>query len=249
MAAIVRIAVCDDMSVHTSHILKLLDGYQKKRPGIKLDPYSFDSGNKLLESINAGQLFDIYLLDIIMPEPNGIDLAHKIRLFDEDVPLVFLTQSSNYALDAFGVSAIQYILKPVNPIKLYSILDKIIASRKSEKDSFLTVTTSEGHTVTLLYSSIIEVESFNRALLFHLEGGETVKSKTIRTSFRQAVSKLLEDKRFLSFHQSFVINMTYVLEIRNRFFVMKNGMEISIPKPKYSATKKAYLNYLEESGK
>ena len=242
----IRIALCDDMPVHTSHILMLLDGYQKKRPGIKLRTYSFDSGEKLLESINEGQRFDVYLLDIIMPELDGIMLAQQIRLLDIDEPLIFLTQSASYALDAFSVSAVQYILKPICPCELYPILDKVITARDRDKDSFLTVT-SPGRTVSLAYSAIIVIEYVGRSLHFHLSTGEVIESRTIRTSFGVAVSELLEDSRFLSVHQSFVINLDHVRELRNRSFLMRNGMDISVPRLKYSAVKKAYLNYLEES--
>ena len=242
----IRIALCDDMPVHTSHILMLLDGYQKKRPGVKLRTYSFDSGDKLLESINKGQSFDLYLLDIIMPELDGIMLAQQIRLMDIDAPLIFLTQSASYALDAFGVSAVQYILKPISPCELYPVLDKVIASQGREKDRFFTVV-SPGRTVTLVYSSIIVVEYVGRTLHFHLSTGEIIESKTIRTSFGVAVSALLADVRFLSVHQSFVINLDHVRELRSRSFLMRNGMDILIPRLKYSAVKKAYLNYLEKS--
>ena len=243
----IRIALCDDMPVHTSHILVLLDGYQKKRPGVNLRSYSFDSGDKLLESINQGQYFDVYLLDIIMPELDGIMLAQQIRLLDIDAPLIFLTQSASYALDAFSVSAIQYILKPVSPCELYPILDKVIAHYDRNRDSLLTVV-SPGRTVTMVYSNIIAVEYVGRSLHYHLSTGEVVESKTIRTSFGVAVSELLIDKRFLSVHQSFVVNLDHVSELRSRSFLMRNGMDISIPRLKYSAVKKAYLNYLEESG-
>lgn len=241
----IRIALCDDMPVHTSLILMLLDAYQKRRPGIKLHTYSFDSGDKLLESIHEGQCFDIYLLDILMPELDGIMLAQQIRLYDADTPMIFLTQSASYALDAFGVSAVQYILKPINPRDLYPILDKVIASQYRDKDTIMTVS-SPGRTVTLIYSSIIVIEYVGRSLHFHLSTGEIVESKTIRTSFAVAVSELLKDNRFLCVHQSFVINMDFVRELRRRSFLMRNGMDISIPRLKYSDVKKAYVNYLEE---
>ena len=242
-----RIALCDDMPVHTGHILMLLDGYQKKRPGVKISTYSFDSGDKLLESINKGQCFDIYLLDIIMPDLDGIMLAQQIRQLDIDAPLIFLTQSASYALDAFRVSAVQYILKPISPCDLYPVLDKIIASRDRGKDGFLTVA-SPGRTVTLVYSAIVVVEYVGRSLHFYLSSGEVVESKTIRTSFGVAVSELLTDNRFARVHQSFVINLDHVRELRSRSFLMKNGMDILIPRLKYSDVKKTYLNYLKESG-
>lgn len=239
-----RIAVCDDIPVHTDHVLMLLNKYQEERPGLKLNPKSFVSGSKLLEEINAGEQYDLYLLDIIMPETNGIALAQQIRLRDTNASVVFLTQSKNHALDAYGVSAIQYILKPISRDALFPILDKIIASCKKEEDKFISVS-APNRTVPVIYSSIVVVEHMGRVIRFHLDTGELIESKTIRKSFGVAIAEILEDRRFLWVHQSYIINMSQVRELRSRLFVMKNGMEISIPRPKYVGMKKAYLKYLQ----
>ena len=242
----IQIAICDDMPVHISHILILIENYKKKRPGIKLKTNSFNCGAKLLESLNDGKYFDIYMLDILMPDLDGIKLAQQIRSLDIDLPVIFLTQSENYALDAFGVSAVQYLLKPVDTHALYSILDKIIATQSQNLgDNFLTVT-CPGRMVSLAYSSITVIEYSGRSLHYYLNTGEIIESKTIRTSFGVAVSDLLTDKRFFSVHQSFVINLWYVREVRSRSILMSNGMDIPVPKLKYTAVKKAYLDYLEE---
>jgi len=224
-------------------IIELLEMYQEERPGVKLSLHGFNSAEALLIRRNEGQPFDIYLLDVIMPGTDGIVLAEKIRRLDEDVPIIFITQSDEYALDAFGVSAAQYIVKPIKKEALFSVLDKIIALQKRETDSFTSVS-SLGRVVKLLNSSIVVVENSGRALRFHLDTGETIDSKAIRTTFSSALSGLLKDKRFLWAHQSYVINMNHVKELQSRVFVMKNGMEISIPRPKYSEIKKAYLKYV-----
>lgn len=241
-----RIALCDDMIVHTKHILMLLDDYKNKRPGVDLCTESFDSGNKLIESINVGKRFDVFILDIVMPDLDGIMIARQIRRLNINSPLIFLTQSESYALDAFSVWASQYLIKPVSPGKLYPVLDKLLTPKDRDKDKLLTVS-SRGRTFTLAYSNIIVIEYVGRCLHFHLITGEVVESKTIRTSFKVAVSEVLTDDRFLNIHQSFVINLDHVSELRSRSFLMINGMDITIPRLKYSAVKKAYLDYLSMS--
>ncbi|MCL2398421.1 MAG: LytTR family DNA-binding domain-containing protein [Defluviitaleaceae bacterium] len=248
----IHIAVCDDIPEHLNHTLMLLDVYQQKRPDIKLCLHNFNSGEQLISALDMGQRFDLYLLDILMPKTNGIKLAQHIRLLDKDIPLVFLTQSTDYALDAFSVYAVQYILKPVNKDALFlvlnKLLDKLTVSQKREEERFIVVSAS-GRIVPLAHTSIIVVEHVGRILKFHLDNGCFIESKSIRTTFELSVSELLKDSRFLWVHQSYVVNMAYVSELRDRLFIMKNGMEISIPKPKYTAMKKTYLKYLAELSK
>lgn len=238
-----RVAICDDIPLYMNIALGLLEMYMEERPGVKLSMFCFNSAEKLLEKLYVGEQFDIYLLDVLMPDTDGIALAQQIRLLDKDVPLIFITQSAGHALDAFGVSAVQYIVKPIKKDALFSTLDRIISAQGKATDRVFTVS-SHGRVVTLLHSSIVLAENSGRALRFHLDTGEVIDSKAIRTTFSVALEGLLQDERFLWVHQSYVINMNHVKELRNRLFVMKNGMEVSIPRPKYASIKKAYLKFV-----
>jgi DNA-binding LytR/AlgR family response regulator len=229
------------MPLHMDVIREFLKIYQDERPGITLDLHEFFSAEELIAKIDEG--FDTYLLDVIMPETDGIALAQLIRLKDVDVPIIFITQSDNHALDAFGVSAAQYIVKPIKKESLFSVMDKIIAAQNRVSDNFISVS-AHGRVVTLLHSSIVVVENSGRALRFHLDTGEIIDSKAIRTTFSSALSALLDDKKFLWVHQSYVVNMNHVKELRSRMFIMKNGMEITVPRPKFAAVKKDYLKYV-----
>jgi DNA-binding LytR/AlgR family response regulator len=219
--------------------------YQADRPGISFDVSLFSGAEELLEKVEGGQRFDVYFLDIIMPGTNGIGLARQIRQRDVNGEMVFVTQSMDYALDAYRVNAAQYIVKPVEKESMYAVLDKIIARREQEKDLFHTLS-APGRTVTILYSNIVLIEYIGRTLRFHLTTGGYVESKTIRTAFNQALADILKDERFLWIHQSFVINMACVKELRNRSFIMANGVEITIPRPKYVTVKNRYLAYLAD---
>ena len=240
-----HVAVCDDKPAETDAILHLLNLYKSERPGVSLCPHIFNSPNALLQSIKAGQRFDIFLLDVIMPVIDGITLAKMIRQQDENVPLIFLSKSPSRALDAFSVFALQYIVKPIDKDTLFLALDKIVSSR-GRSDSFMSVS-APGRIVAIMYGSIIVAEHDRRTLKFHLFEGELVESNSIRTSFKTAVADLLKDERFLLAHQSYLINMNHVQELRRNYFLMNNGMEVIIPKLKYAGVKNTYLNYLAAS--
>lgn len=241
----VHVAICDDIIEEAQNIAALLDIYQEERPGVLLRSHIFTSPDVLLDSISSGQCFDIFLLDIVMPKMDGITLAQKIRRTNNDASLIFLTHSSSFALDAFSVFAAQYILKPADRDKLFMVLDKLVTTHFREKESFIAVS-APGRTVTLLHSSIIVTEHAGRVLRYHLTTGDFIESKAIRTPFETAVSDLLKDSRFLRVHQSYVINMAYVLELRTRYFIMTNGLEVPIPRPKFAAVKRIYLKYLAD---
>ena len=242
-----RTALCDDLREHIDITMSLISHYQDERPGAEISAHGFSSGKSLLEHLEKKHKFDLYLLDVVMPDISGMELARQIRVSDPDVPIVFLTQSTEYALEAFNVFAVQYIVKPVSKAALFPVLDKIAAAHTSEDGKFILVSASDNRLIRVLYSSVIAVERFGRVMRFHLTSGEPLDSKTIRNSFEDAVVSLLRDERFLHVHQSFVINMAHMCELRACSCLLKHGIVIPIPKPKRAGTKKRYLEYLAET--
>ena len=59
-----------------------------------------------------------------MPEMNGIELAKKLKSIDQNIKIVFVTAYTEYALDAFGADAIDYLLKPYNQKMIQKVIDK-----------------------------------------------------------------------------------------------------------------------------
>lgn len=238
-----HIAICDDSRQEMEVILALLSMYQAERPGCMLQTHSFDAGAELLGKIKTGQSFDLFLLDILMPGLSGIELARELRSQDDNVPLVFLTSTPEYALDAFNVQASHYILKPMKADSLFPVLDKIVFARNKMQDNFILVSTPDS-TVKISFSSIICVESMYHKMLFYLTDGSKLVSKNIRTPFAEAVAPLIADKRFLYAHKSYVLNMEQVKEITGNSFVMKDSTIVPVPRYKFAVAKNTYLDYI-----
>jgi DNA-binding LytR/AlgR family response regulator len=242
-----NIAICDDCPTQLDVILAHLDNYQKVRTDIKLCCESFKSGKEIIAKLDKGGFFELYLLDILMPEQDGIELAQEIRARDADAYIIFLTASPDYALHAFEVSATQYILKPFDENKLFPVLDKIISVMQPEDERHLILSTTD-KIVKIPFSSIICVELSSRSMFVYLTDGNVMKSKTIRSTFAEAAAPLLADPRFICPHKSFALNMMWVEELNNSEFIMKHGLKVPIPRYRYAEAKTAYFAWLSERG-
>ena len=242
-----RIAVCEDSPRCAEDVMTLLCQYKSGRPGLDLAVHNFSSGDDLVGGMKAGQTFDLLLLDIMMPGLSGVEVGQELRARGDDTPLVFLTSSADHALDAFRVSAVQYILKPVKECDLFPVLDKINHALKQTEERCFVVTMPE-QTVKAPRSSIVYVELAGRNLMIYLEDGSVLQSKTIRTPFLTAVSPLLEDGQFLCAHKSFVLNMAHVERLTKNSYVMKNGAKLPIPRYKYADAKASYFAWLSKQG-
>ena len=124
-----RVAICDDEKTQLS-ITKasLEDAY--KSLDLVVDTYT--SGVKLLNAIE-GIHYDLVILDIEMPELNGIDTAKHLRKIEEKTAIVFLTSHMEYALEGYEVNALRYLTKPVNTEKLLEIITYLLEQKKKDK--------------------------------------------------------------------------------------------------------------------
>ena len=121
MDTIYRIAICDDEILFTRELSSLLTHWAKKND-FSLTLYPYSNGDDLLTALRTIPV-DLIFLDIIMPLLNGIDTAKEIRSMGLTVPVIFLTSSREFALDSYDVKAFHYLLKPVNTLKLFSVMD------------------------------------------------------------------------------------------------------------------------------
>lgn len=108
-----NIAVCDDETDMLEKVALTAKRICEKE-GIDSDIICFESGTKLIDSIKSGKPFDVLLLDVIMPEQNGIELAQFLRKDIFDGSIVFISSNKEMALRGYEVSAARYLAKPVD---------------------------------------------------------------------------------------------------------------------------------------
>ena len=206
-----RIAICDDEALCLSQVTAVADEY-KNDTGIGFDAFSHPED--LLEAAEKTGGYDIYILDVIMPSLNGIELGLKLRDAGYDGKIIYLTSSEEYSLDAFRVKAFDYIIKPILKEAFYKAVDEAASAISQKKDKALLVKSKE-RSVKLTYDSIMYAEFNKRAISYYLVGGRVVESVTVKTAFSQAMADLLADKRFTACGQSMVVNLDHITEVEN----------------------------------
>jgi DNA-binding LytR/AlgR family response regulator len=103
-----KIAICDDNRQDLLHIASLVETYRNTRK-TELTYVSFQNATELLSTLEGGN-YDVLLLDVLMPGINGIQAAREIREQDEQVKIIFLTSSPEFAVESYSVQAYYSIL-------------------------------------------------------------------------------------------------------------------------------------------
>jgi len=234
----INIAICDD----TIEELEIISSYVSKNIkdlDISFKISSFSEGQDLLEHINLYKKnFDVIFLDIYMKFSNGIDIARRIRDFDKECKIIFITSSKDHAIDSYDVSALHYILKPINEEKLSNAIKIAIESLHKENKQVVIMNKKGNYRIS--YKDILYVESKARVVNIYLKSSEVISFYSKLEDFFQS----LKDERFLRCHKSFFVNMDYILKIENNCAFMCNNVIIPITSSKIVVIKEEYFNYL-----
>ena len=119
-----EIVICEDDRIELDMVYEKLRAVLG-RAAIGTGIVRFSSGRELLTHVRNGRRFGLYILDILLGETeSGIEVARQIRTLDTDAQIAFLTNSREYAVDAFAVRAIHYLVKPVTEEGLMSVVER-----------------------------------------------------------------------------------------------------------------------------
>lgn len=233
-----KIAFCDDEISMLNKLQVLLDEYRVDR-NREIEYTAFCNPLELLAAIERGSRFDVLLLDVIMPGENGMDTAAEIRQYDNNIKIIFLTSSAEFAVQSYAVNAFFYQLKPVNAESFFQVMDAVLDECEKEQTNSLILRCKSGITrielKTLEYCEVI-----HRTLFLHLTSGKVLESPG---SLDELYSQLEPYGNFLRPHRSYLVNLEHVRNLSARAITMSCLTEIPIPRGKYNEVKNAFLEY------
>jgi two-component system LytT family response regulator len=153
----------------------------------------------------------LIFLDIQLSGETGFDL---LELIDNSIKIIFVTAYDEFAIRAFEINAIDYLLKPVNPERLKVATDRVIKREKAQKSEQRSYEYSDSIYVRLnnyasrfiKISSITFIEPIgNYSKIFTIEGKHCLVLKTLKQWQEE-----LPDNNFVRIHRSSIVNIEQV---------------------------------------
>ncbi|WP_273566123.1 LytR/AlgR family response regulator transcription factor [Maribacter halichondriae] len=156
--------------------------------------------------IMNSQQVDLLFLDIQMPEIKGTDFA---KLLPQHVQVIFTTAYSEYALEGFELSALDYLLKPITFERFLAAVSKAKGTSEEKSDS---ITVKSGYDLhKLKYSDILYIESDSEYVVYH-----TAPSKIMSNQSLKKLEDLLPNDIFMRVHRSYIVNTQKVSALKGR---------------------------------
>lgn len=231
-----RIAVCDDNPIFLQQISNIIMLWKANMPHTVCE--TFDNADALIFS-HKSMPFDIIFLDILMPMLNGIDAAKEIRNHDKKTKIIFLTSSSEYAVESYTVKAYNYLLKPVSEATLFSCLDELAAELSLNAQTITIKGLYAMQKVSL--DEIMYVEAQNKHIIFTLTNGTTIKTTEPLHTYQDILT--LNDG-FFKCHRSYIVNIYHIDTYTLKEIKMSSGYSIPVSRNCQKAFEAAYFNTL-----
>jgi len=240
---VLKIAICDDDISELSNITSIIGEYQDlQRDKNQIIFTAFHSAVDLIAAMESGQQYGLVLLDILMPFMSGMDAAKEIRQFNQDVKIIFMTSSPEFAVESYSVDAYYYALKPVWKEKLFTLLDKVISASEIQFGKSFLVKSKKG--LTRIYINRLEfAEVIGRTIEYHLKDGTVIEAAG---SMQELEKELLSNPGFIKTHRSYIINMEHIDTISQREVIMQSHAAVPLAKTSYRTVKSAYITFAFE---
>ena len=228
-----HIAVCDDNPTDSAYVRSLLDFWAKERK-ISIQAETFPSSEAFLFRYAEDKTFDFLLLDIEMGSMDGVTLAKHVRREDQALQIIFITGYSDYLADGYDVSALHYLLKPVNQEKLSSVLDKGIEKLR-QRGRFLNLELS-GELVRIPLCEIRYLEVRQNYVTVHGK-----KDYTMKRPLRDFEKEL--DTSFHRVGRSIIVNLSFIRRVTKTEIHLLEGTVLSLPRGAYVPLNRAIITY------
>lgn len=243
-----NIAICDDDFTDADRINKLVLTWASRRQE-EIRIQRFTSAYLLLDEVSHGAAFDIFLLDILMPEMTGISLGERLQTHLTEPLLIYLTISEAFYPDAFRLYAFQYLCKPVTQGSLSSVLDKALLRCEKRKKDIFVLKTADG-IVQIPLHTIVYAELLSHVCHIHLSDGCELQSQYLRTGFDSFIEPLLGRQRFIKTHTAFVVNLEFSGKLTPTALTLTTGATVPVTRNFTEQVQRRYMDYaLQEEGK
>ena len=232
------IAFCDDDISILQELQTLFNQYCADRDE-EINCSMFHSPLELLHVMECKNRFDILFLDVLMPGENGIDAASEIRKLDNNVKIIFLTSSAEFAVQSYAVGAYFYQLKPICKEGFFRLMDSVLAACEKEQSDSIVLRCKSG-VARIGLKELEYCEVIRRSLLLHKTDGTVLEAAGSMDSLCES---LAEHRNFLRIHRSYLVNLEHIQTITPKTLVMSSRAELPIPRGRYNDIKDAYLEH------
>ena len=227
-----QIAICDDEQIEIDYLSDIVRNWADAA-GTAVSLASFCSAENFLFAYDGN--VDILLLDIQMGDMDGMTLARHLRGANDGIHIVFITGYGDFMADGYDVSALHYLMKPVDEARLFSVLDKAAAGLGKQDESLLVQT--QNASVRVAHRDILYIEAFAHYVQINSKNGSFQTRANIGDIAREL------GHGFVRAHRSYIVGLRHVNYITKTDIVLDGGEKIPLSRRLYKDVNQAFIRF------
>lgn len=228
----IRIAVVEDDEKYHEICHDLLLKYASKN-NLEFEIHNFYTGFAFLDNFKGN--YDLIIMDVEMPQIDGLEVSKQIREIDKNIPIVIISHSTQYAVKGYKVDAFGYIVKPIQEYDFDFIISKAINYIDNEKKDYIVIS-SKSMIKKIDIDEIFYIEVNAHILKIVTSNGDIQVRDRIKK-----YEEILKNHNFERCDNSYLANLKYCsnVNIKNNTVNIKN-----IVLPISRSKKKSFLEAL-----
>lgn len=230
-----KVAIVDDEEKEIEHMMEQIARYREEKD-VEIQCERFLNAQSFIEQYDKS--FDLILIDIDMPDLDGMSAIRRLREMDRSVLVIFVTNLANLAVKGYEVEAFDFIVKPVVYYNFSLKMNRVIERWKSVTDREIWITNRFGRQM-IKSNDIFYIEVMKHVVTFHTKQGDiTTGNGTLKS-----VQEKLECLPFALCNQCYLVNLRYVTGISGDK-VSVGDWELQMSSTKKKSFMSALNNYL-----
>lgn len=230
-----NIILCDDNALESAHIKSLVLDWSA-RSGVGVSTSEFSSAGALLFSYDD-LMPDILLLDVEMPGMNGVELARTLRSRSETAQIIFITGFPDYISEGYDVWALHYLLKPVDPEKLFEVLTRAAHACGEKGEPETVVFRSGTENIKLRLCDIEYIAALGHTTAVKAGG------KTYDLSVSISEAEKLLGGGFIRCHRSYIVGLKYIAAVSGESVTLDDGTKIPVSRSMRKTVAEEFIRY------
>lgn len=199
---------------------------------MECDIYNFFSAQELLAS---REHYNIILLDIDMPEIDGIQAAEKLNQRGMQYNIIMLTSKRERFKEAFKIGATRFVTKPIDQEELFEALDNAFESCLG----FEKITVKyKGNDCVMRQRDIYMIEAQRDYVKIYSKDKIFESSQSLKVFAEQ-----LDKRIFILVHRSYLVNMMYIYDICNDYLELVDGKRVPVSRRKSAEVRQKVFDF------
>lgn len=226
-------AICEDRSEDYETLQQIISRYS-----VPVHCTVFHSAEEFLDDFTVGK-YDLIFMDIFMHGMTGVDAVSRIREIDENIPVAFVTTSTEFTLTGYRLDVLKYIEKPAAEKAVFGFLELASLKKETSPQFILKINGTE---IKVPFEQILFAEQKGHNLLINL-ADERILQANERLD---TVMPEFTGQGFFRCHKSYLVNPAYIASLDEELMVyhMSNGANVHIRREYLSEARKFYETYL-----